>query len=129
MEKSEIDIIFKGTTGYSVPPGFGEPFITAFADFGQLKQDEAVVAGYVCALFLSAILAEFPTAKLHTFVHNTKDCCSRFSFNCKAYDAIYSRMSKKRLAKTILIDANGENITHHCDKKEILEAFDFYTNQ
>lgn len=129
MEKQEIDKIFKGTTGYSVPPGFGEPFISAFTDFGQLKQNDAVVAGYICALFLSAILAGFPTAELHTFVHNAKDCSSRFSFNCKAYDAIYSRMSEEHLAKTSLIDANGENITHHCDKKEIFEAFDFYTNQ
>ena len=108
--------------------GFGEPFIKAFMQFAPQNHDEVLVASYTCTLFLSAIFNNFPTEKLHTFVHYTKEHYSRFSFNCKMYEEIFSRMNEDDLKAVVVLDKERHFIRRQCSKQDIFEAFDFYTN-
>lgn len=107
---------------------FGEPFIKAFSTFMPNETERVLSASYTCSLFLSAILCGFPTAKLHTFVHNTKERFQRFSFNCKMYEKIFSVIDENSLVNVALLGKEGENITCKCSKQDIFDAFDFYTN-
>ena len=108
--------------------GFGEPFIKAFSEFMPDEEEKVLVASFTCSIFLSAILYKFPTEKLHTFVHFTKEHYQRFSFNCKMYDSIFSHMEECDLENVALLDREGKHTNRHCTKQEIFEAFDFYTN-
>lgn len=107
---------------------FGEPFIKAFSAFMPDESEKVLVASYTCSLFLSVVLNRLPTAKLHTFVHFTKEHCQRFSFNCKMYEEIFSQMEQRDLERMPLLDKNGSHTEKNCSKQDIYEAFDFYTN-
>lgn len=107
---------------------FGEPFIKAFSMFAPQSHDEILVASYTCTLFLSVFFNNFPTEKLHTFVHYTKEHYSRFSFNCKMYEEIFSHMNEDDLKAVVLLDKERNFILRQCSKQDIFEAFDFYTN-
>ena len=120
---------FERITGTLPPNGFGEPFTTAFSALYQGDKDEISAAAYTCSLFLSAILVQFPTEKLHTFVHNIQENHKRFSFNCKMYDTIFAQMKAEHLAKTILIGSDSSTTILECRKEDIFEALDFYTNR
>ncbi|MBQ5895237.1 MAG: hypothetical protein IIW75_01560 [Bacteroidaceae bacterium] len=128
-EKSSIARTFEQITGRIPPKGFGEPFITAFSALYKGDRDEITVAAYTCSLFLSAILTGFPTAKLHTFVHNVQENHRHFSFNCKMYDTILAHMKAEHLTSTPLLNCDSSPITRKCRKEEIFEALDFYTNR
>lgn len=107
---------------------FGEPFIGAFSKFMSQGKEEVYVASYTCSLFLSVILNKFPTEKLHTFVHFTKEHYKRFSFNCKMYEDIFSNITEENLKNVTLLSMDGSCTYHTCSKQDIFEAFDFYTN-
>lgn len=107
---------------------FGEPFIKAFSIFMPNEREKVIVASYTCSLFLSSIFNGFPTNKLHTFVHFTKEHFSRFSFNCKMYDSIFTHMNDEDLNSVVLFNEKGSFTTRKCSKQDIFEAFDFYTN-
>ena len=107
---------------------FGEPFIGAFSKFMPQGKEEVYVASYTCSLFLSAIFNRFPTEKLHTFVHFTKEQYQRFSFNCSMYDDIFSNITSESLENVVLLDKDGNSTHRACSKQDIFEAFDFYTN-
>jgi hypothetical protein len=92
------------------------------------EEEKVLAAAYTCSLFLSAILKGFPTAKLHTFVHFTKENVQRFSFNCKMYEEIFSHMNEDDLKAVVLLDKERNFIRRQCSKQDIFEAFDFYTN-
>lgn len=109
-------------------PKFGEPFIEAFSSFMPDETEKVTVASYTCSLFLSAILNGFPTIKLHTFVHFTKEHFQRFSFNCRMYDNIFSYMRQEELEHVVLLDKEGNSTVRQCTRQDIFEAFDFYTN-
>lgn len=107
---------------------FGEPFMKAFSTLMPNEEEKVLAAAYTCSLFLSAILCGFPTAKLHMFVHYTREHLQRFSFNCKMYEEIFSHMDESILERVPLLDKNGGETTRACSKQDIFEAFDFYTN-
>lgn len=111
-----------------IDDNFGEPFIKAFSKFMPNEEEKVLAAAYTCSLFLSAILCGFPTAKLHMFVHYTREHLQRFSFNCKMYEEIFSHMDESILERVPLLDKNGGETTRACSKQDIFEAFDFYTN-
>lgn len=111
-----------------IDDNFGEPFIKAFSKFMPNEEEKVLAAAYTCSLFLSAILKGFPTAKLHTFVHFTKENVQRFSFNCKMYDSIYSHIEETDLEHVALLGKENSYTYYSCSRQDIFEAFDFYTN-
>ena len=123
---SDIFCRIAGITGLDAK--FGEPFIKAFGKFRTQGNEEVLVASYTCSLFLSAIFNKFPTDKLHTFVHYTKEHYNRFSFNCNMYESIFSNIDAEELRAVALLNKDGKPATRECTKQDILEAFDFYTN-
>ena len=127
--KIEITLTLERIVGTSLPDGFGEPFTTVFDRFYPGRNDETVAAGLICSLFLSCILTGFPNTKMHTFVHYANENYGRFSFNCKMYETIYEKMESDSLSSIALLDYNGQAHSKKCDKKDIFEAFDFYTNR
>lgn len=128
-KKEEISTNLCHITGtQELDEQFGEPFIEAFHKFMPQGKEEIYVAAYTCSLFLSAIFNKFPTEKLHTFVHFTKEQYKRFSFNCKMYDDIFSNITGESLKNVALLDKDGNNTHRACSKQDIFEAFDFYTN-
>ena len=127
--KPHIGKAFERITGIAPPPRFGEPFATAFSRLYKGNNDAVTAASYTCSLFLSAILKEFPTALLHTFVHNVQENHERFSFNCDMYASIFNAMDKKTLENVCLLQKDSMPTLHPCSKEDIFEAFDFYTNR
>ena len=113
-----------------VHASFGEPFLSAFrATHKNGNEEELLSAAFICSLFLSVIMEGFPNDKLNIFVRYTKDHCSRFTFDCKMYDAIFKIMQQESLKHVALLDKDGETHFKECCKQEIFEAFDFYTNR
>ncbi|MBQ2808626.1 MAG: hypothetical protein IJF06_05935 [Bacteroidaceae bacterium] len=122
--------ILSAITGSSIPVDFGEPFRRTFLKhYPNGSNEEIAVAAYTCSLFLSAILKGFSTDRLHTFVHNTGEECSRFTFDCRMYDTLLGSIDEHSLQEVSLIDDRGEACTCKCSRNDILEAFDFYTNR
>ena len=107
---------------------FGEPFIKAFSKFMVHSNEATLSASYTCSLFLSVIFNKFPSEKLHTFVHFTKERYHRFSFNCNMYESIFSHINEEDLTAVVLLDKEGNTSHRACSKQDIFEAFDFYTN-
>lgn len=128
-ETLEIENIFEKILGITPPKGFGEPFATAFSRLYHGEREEIAAAAYTCSLFLSAMFEEYPTAKLHTFVHRVDEACSRFSFNCNMYETIFKEMDEKALQTVCLLRSDNTPAAHNCSKEDIFEAFDFYTNR
>ncbi len=128
-ERAEINQAFEKIIGSQPPQNFGEPFFTAFSILYNGNKNEITAAAYTCALFLSVILEEYPTARLHTFVHHVQENYTRFSFNCKMYDSIFNEMDKKMLQAVCLLQPNNHSTTRECNKEDIFEALDFYTNR
>ena len=125
---SGLKKVLENIGGNSIHDMFGEPFIAAFRTIHNGRSDEITAAAYTCSLFLSAILKGFPTAKLHTFVHFTKENVQRFSFNCKMYDSIYSHIEETDLEHVALLGKENSYTYYSCSRQDIFEAFDFYTN-
>lgn len=113
-----------------VHPAFGEPFLTAFKAAVPTMEAKAITAAaYTCSLFLSTVLAEFPSSSLHTFANYTKEHCSRFSFDCKMYPVLLEQISGSSIERVALFDSHGATIFKKCSKEDIKDAFDFYTNR
>ena len=127
--KNEITLALERIIGTSLPEGFGEPFTTAFDRLYPGRYNETVAAGFICSLFLSCILTGFPNTQMHTFVHYANENYGRFSFNCKMYETIYENMESDSYPCIALLDNNSNASPQKCDKKDIFEAFDFYTNR
>ena len=128
-ENKNVSRDFEKVVGQLPPEGFGEPFISAFSVLYNGDKNEIEAASYICSLFLSVILLGYPTSKLHLFVHNVQENYTRFSFNCKMYDAIFAHMNEESLSATVLLDANSNTVVLQCSKEDIFEALDFYTNR
>ena len=124
-----IDIAFGQILGITPPEGFGEPFTTAFSRLYNGSEEEIMAAAYICSLFLSALLEEYPTARLHTFVHHAQESHGRFSFNCDMYGNIFKEMDKEALHAVCLLGGDNIPTVRACSKEDIFEAFDFYTNR
>jgi hypothetical protein len=108
--------------------GFGEPFIKAFSRHMECHED-VLAASYICSLFLSVILNGLSTRPLHTFANYTKENCRCLTFNCRMYEPLFSHMESKDLQHVVLIDKESNCVVNRCSKKDIFEAFDFYTNR
>jgi hypothetical protein len=128
-ENMHIDRAFERIVGTPPPLGFGEPFATAFKAFHNDNFEEIAAAAYTCSLFLSAILENYPTATLHTFVHYIQENHRRFSFNCNMYETIFSRIESETLKNVCLLGGDNRPKVRECSKEDIFEAFDFYTNR
>ncbi len=128
IENLNLKKAFAAIIGHEVPERFGEPFLTLFRD-ASAKKEGNNAAAYICSLYLSAFLEKFPTEKLHTFVRYAKEECELFSFDCRMYEELYSRIPNEELNSVILIDVHGNHCYRKCYKQEIFEAFDFYTNR
>lgn len=129
-EKDNLTHVFQSIAGNEPPPLFGEPFMSAFkATYTSGSEEEITAAAYICSLFLSAISEGFPTERLHTFVNYVKERCSRFTFDCKTYDALLDKMENDSLRHVALIDSNAHTVFRECSRNDIKEAFDFYTNR
>lgn len=129
IENIHIDQAFEKITGTPLPAGFGEPFATAFQELYDDDIEEIAAAAYTCSLFLSAILEGYPTATLHTFVHHVQESHRRFSFNCNMYETIFCRMNPEMLLSVCLLGCDNLPKLRECNKEDIFEAFDFYTNR
>lgn len=107
---------------------FGTAIAQALANtFGEKATDtDYAAAGIICTLFLSSMLAGFPTIKLHTYVRNYRDENSIFSFDCKSYDTILANIKNKQM---LLIDSDFNYTLRNVSRQEISEALDFFTNQ
>ena len=127
--KQAIDIAFEQILGTAPPEGFGEPFATAFSRLYNGSEEEIMAAAYICSLFLSALLEEYPTARLHTFVHHAQESHGRFSFNCDMYGNIFKEMDNDALHAMCLLGSDNTPSVRECSKEDIFEAFDFYTNR
>lgn len=115
--------------GRNVEQNFGEPFCRIFStQFAGKEEDEIVAASYICTLYLSAVLLDFPSYKLHTYTNNARQEWASIPFDCSKYDILLSYISDNELKQIYLIDKEGNLITRCCSRKEITEAFDFYTN-
>ena len=125
----EIVLTLERIAGTPLPDGFGEPFTAVFDKLYPGRGDETVAAGFICSLFLSCILAGFSNTKMHTFVHYANENYGRFSFNCKMYETIFENMGSNALCDIALLDNSGHACSKKCDKKDIFEALDFYTNR
>lgn len=109
---------------------FGEPFLSAFKSINKDGDEEELLsAAFICSLFLSVIMEDFPTGKLNIFVRYTRDNCSRFIFDCKMYDTIFRSIQAEELKHVALIDKTGTTCFRECNKQDIFEALDFYTNR
>ena len=108
---------------------FGQPFIKIFKNTYNGKREEILAAAYTCSLFLSCLLYKMPTEILHTFVYYTKERFCRFSFNCNMYETLFSKMEINDLQDVHLLNGKQESVTCTLTRKEIFEAFDFYTNR
>ena len=126
---TDIENAFERILGIAPPEGFGEPFATVFSTLYKGDKEEIVTAAYICSLFLSAILEDYPTTKLHTFVHYVQENCRRFTFNCNMYESIFSKMSIEDLKTVCLLSDGNHTYLRECRKEDIFEAFDFYTNR
>lgn len=106
---------------------FGAPLAQAFElTFGsKAGKTDYAAASFTCTLFLSSMLAGFPTMKLHTFV---KNCCEEltFNFDCKSYDKILANIKQ---SKMLLLDNKLEYTEREISEKDITEALDFFTNK
>jgi hypothetical protein len=129
VEKHNIAVCFEKIVGIEPPDGFGEPFIAAFSALYKGERSEILAAAYICSLFLSAIHAEFPTMRLHTFTNYVHENYTRFSFNCKMYDAIFAQMKVSDDFATVLLDSNAGLTLINCSKEDVFDALDFYTNR
>ena len=127
--KLSITTAVERITGTAVPAGFGEPFATAFSRLYKGCADEVTAASFTCSLFLSAILEEYPTTQLHTFVHHVQEHYGRFSFNCNMYETIFGAMDARHLQDVCLLNGDRRPTYHVCSKEDIFEALDFYTNR
>lgn len=123
------ELLCKVTGNREIDDCFGEPFLAAFTSFSEKRDEKIVAASYICSLFLSCITKGFPTDKLHTFVKNAKEEYGYFTFNCKAYEKIYSYIEQLEFPEIPLLDRSGNTVHHRYTKQELFEAFDFYTNQ
>ena len=128
-DRPDIVRSFEKIIGTAPPGNFGEPFAAAFTALYNGNEEEIVAAAYICSLFLSAIIEGFPTARLHTFVHYIQENCRRFTFNCNMYESIFNKMSGEKLKAVCLLKSDNQTITRECNKKDIFEALDFYTNR
>ena len=124
-----IENAFGQILGIAPPEGFGEPFATAYSSLYHGDKEEIMAAAYTCSLFLSALLEEYPTARLHTFVHHVQESHVRFSFSCDMYESIFKEMDKEALHAVCLLGSDNTPTVHECSKEDIFEAFDFYTNR
>ncbi len=124
-----IEIAFEQILGIAPPEGFGEPFATAYSRLYNGDEEEIKAAAYTCSLFLSALLEEYPTVRLHIFVRHVQENCARFSFNCDMYGNIFKEMDKEALNTVCLLGRDNTPTMRKCSKEDIFEAFDFYTNR
>lgn len=127
IENLNLKKAFAAIIGHEVPERFGEPFLTLFRE-ASAKKEGNNAAAYICSLYLSALLEKFPTEKLHTFVRYIKEEYELFSFDCRMYEELYSRIPSEELNSVPLINAHGNPCYRECCKQDIFEAFDFYTN-
>ena len=127
--KPDICEAFTTIVGITPPENFGAPFIAAFSKLYKGEKEEVTAAAYTCSLFLSAILEGYPTAQLHTLVHHVQDNYTRFSFNCDMYEKIFKEMDSKDLQRVCLLQECNIPVERECNKEDIFEAFDFYTNR
>lgn len=109
----------------------------AFESFA-LKQGKPILHGYavaygmICELYLSAILAGFPTDKMHQTVKFIKENYGQFDFTCNDYDTLLELMThdKKNTAGminfTLLGDIGDIKINQTATKEEIFESLDFF---
>ena len=128
-ENRNVSKHFEKVVGVMPPKGFGEPFISAFSALYKGERNEVEAASYICSLFLSAIMSGFPIPRMHLFVHCIQENYSRFSFNCKMYDAIFAHMKEESLSAVSLLDSDSQVVICKCCKEDVFEALDFYTNR
>ena len=110
-----------------VHPAFGRNIAQALeSTFGEKASTESYRAtGIICSLFLSVILEKLPSSMLNSYVHNIKESCPLFTFDCKSYEAIYQAMEEKN---TILLDCDRKHKEAVIDKNTFFKALDFITN-
>lgn len=129
-EYTEIkELLCKITGTAELDMRFGKPFFTAFSVFSGKSGKEIAAASYICTLFLSCLIYRYPTSRLHTFVNIVKEEYGVFTFNCNAYEDIYSCFDIREISDVMLFDSNGNIKTDKLTKQYIFEAFDFYTNR
>lgn len=92
----------------------------------------AVAYGIVCELYLSAIIADFPSDKMHQTIRFIKENYTPFLFNCDEYEQLYNYMlhDKKNnnniINFTFLKNIGDIAINQHIEKDVIFESLDFY---
>lgn len=91
----------------------------------------AVAWGLVSELYLSVLIASFPTDKMRQTVQFIKQKYGNFGFDCKQYDRLYELMrhDKKNEGDTINFSLLGNigdiRLKQTATKEQIFEALDF----
>lgn len=97
-----------------------------------LLHGHAVAAGIVSELYLSHVLAGFPSSRLSTVVRYIKDYYPPFVFDCTDYETLYELMTHDKKNEggvinfTLLSDIGEVRINRQVAKERILESLDFY---
>lgn len=129
-EKPDIEKVLSSIIKGNVHQSFGEPFRRAFIACGLgCSKEDIKAASYICSLFLSTILEGFPSDRLHTFVHYTREHYSLFTFDCRMYDTLLEKTDESSLWRTTLIDNEYKTVFRECCKNDLKEAYDFFTNR
>jgi 3-dehydroquinate synthase len=104
----------------------------SFENDSPLLHGHAVAVGIVCELYLSYKQCGFPSDKLTQIIHYIKEYYPPFSFDCKAYDNLYERMTHDKKNEngiinfSLLSDIGRIHIDCSVSKELIFESLDFY---
>jgi 3-dehydroquinate synthase len=104
----------------------------SFRSDRPLLHGHAVAAGMAGELYLSYKLCGFPSEKLTQAVYYIKEYYRPFTFDCKAYDALYELMTHDKKNEngfiyfTLLSQIGEVRINQTVDREILFEAFDFY---
>lgn len=115
-------------THTDVPEDFGMVFKTAFdIEFPTAEEKARETAALLCTLYLSAIKCGFPAEKLRTFNNEIRNRTALFTFDCSRYNKLQASIEKNIGLK--LYDKSSKTVTRELTHEDIIDAFDFFTNQ
>lgn len=115
---------------HPVADRLGTPLKDAFIEyFGASSINESNAIAIICMLYLSHRLKGFPIDKLRLAVYNIQEICPLPKFNCNHYTDIMAAIPKAALRNVPLYNSECEIEYVALAEKDILEAFDFYTNR
>lgn len=129
MKKTIHDIIYL-ITNSAPPQTFGTPLNIVFPKhFATNSEEENYATAVICLLYISYRKGGFPSDKLRSCICNIDENISKIYFNCNHYDKIIESIPKEMLQDVPIYNSECNIEYATLAEKDILEAFDFYTNR